>query len=276
MPIIICPNCKSPLHQVERTVKCQNGHSFDFAKQGYLNLLLANQKKTNNPGDNKIMLNAREAFLTKGHYDFLIEGIEASINSLDEFTADKDEIIQLLDLGCGTGFYTRNIFKARNFEKIGVDISKIGIAKAAVKDKKSTYIVGSVFNVPLANNSLDLLLNIFAPLHLEELKRILKPKGYFVKVIPTGDHMREVAELVYEKFIAHKSSIQEEIEADSLFRIVKVENFKKTIFLSDQDLFNFISMTPYLYKFKEGQIESLKELSVTISFEVIIGQYVRA
>jgi 23S rRNA (guanine745-N1)-methyltransferase len=273
MPIIICPNCKSLLHQVEKTLRCQNGHSFDFSKEGYVNLLLANQKKTNNPGDNKKMLNAREAFLSTGHYNFLFENIESTINSFDLFSTANGENIHLLDLGCGTGFYTRNLFKQKNLNKIGIDISKIGIAKASVKDKDSTYIVGSAFNLPIEDNSIDLLINIFAPIHLVELKRVIKPGGYFVKVIPTGDHMKEVAELVYEEFIPHQSSIKEEIESDSMFQICKVKNLKKTIFLSEQDILNFISMTPYLYKFKEEQLEVLKELSVTISFEIIFSTY---
>ena len=273
MSIIICPNCKSLLHQVEKSIRCQNGHSFDFSKGGYINLLLANQKKTNNPGDNKMMLNAREAFLATGHYDFLIENIESTINSFEPFSSSNDGIIHLLDLGCGTGFYTRNIFKQKKLRKIGIDISKIGIAKASVKDKASTYLVGSAFNLPIEDSSIDLLLNIFAPIHLEELKRVLKSDGYFIKVIPTGDHMKEVAELVYEEFIPHQSSIKEDLEANPTFQIVKVEDLKRSIFLSGQDLLNFISMTPYLYKFKQEQLEMLKELSVTISFQIIIGKY---
>ena len=272
MSIIICPNCKSLLHQFEKTVRCENGHSFDFSKEGYINLLLANQKKKNNPGDNKLMLNAREAFLSTGHYDFLIDNIELTINSFDLFSTSTDRMIQLLDLGCGTGFYTRNIFKQNILKKIGIDISKIGIAKASIKDKDSTYLVSSAFNLPVEDNSIDLLLNIFAPIHLEELKRVLKPGGYFIKVIPTGDHMKEVAELVYEEFIPHQSTIKEDLESNSMFQIVKVENLKRTIFLSGQDLHNFISMTPYLYKFKQEKLELLKELSVTISFEIIIGK----
>lgn len=273
MSIIICPNCKSLLHRVEKTVRCQNGHSFDFSKEGYLNLLLANQKKKNNPGDNKIMLNAREAFLSIGHYGFLLDHIEAAVNSLDVFSTADDGIIQLLDLGCGTGFYTRNLFKQKNLNKTGIDISKIGIAKASIKDKDSTYLVGSAFNLPIEDDSIDLLLNIFSPIDLGELKRVLKPGGYFIKVIPTGDHMKEVAELVYEEFIPHQSSIKEDIESSSMLQIIKVENLKKTIFLSEQDLLNFISMTPYLYKFKQEQLEVLKELSVTISFEIIMSKY---
>ena len=158
-------------------------------------------------------------------------------------------------------------------KKIGIDISKIGIAKAAVKDKYSTYIVGSAFNLPIEDNSVDFLLNIFAPIDLEQVKRVLKSGGYFIKVIPCGDHMKEVAELVYEKFIPHQSSIKNDLESNSMFQIIKVEKLKETIFLAEQDLLNFISMTPYLYKFREEQFELLKELSVTISFEIIIGKY---
>lgn len=273
MSIITCPNCKSLLHPFEKTVKCQNGHSFDRSKEGYINLLLANQKKKNNPGDNKIMANAREAFLSTGQYDFLLDHIETTIDSFDLFsTVDKD-IFHLLDLGCGTGFYTRNLFKPKKIKRIGIDISKVGIAKASIKDKDSIYIVGSVFNLAIADDAVDLLINIFSPMDLEELKRVLKPEGYFIKVVPTGDHMKEIAELVYDQFIPHQSSIKEEIEANAMLKIVKVENLKKNISLAGQDLLNFVSMTPYLYKFKEGQLELLKELSVTISFEVIIGKY---
>lgn len=273
MSIIICPNCKSLLQPIEKTLKCDNGHSFDFSKGGYINLLLANQKRKNNPGDNKIMLNARDEFLAKGHYDFLIESIEAMINSLDLFSFSNNEITNLLDVGCGTGYYTRNIFEKKEIKKIGIDISKIGIAKASKKDKTSTYLVGSAFNLPIQDSTVDLLLNIFAPIHLEELKRVLKSGGFFIKVIPTGDHMREVAELVYEEFIPHESSIKEELESNSDFQIVKVENLKKSISLTGNDLNNFISMTPYLYKFKQEQLDSLKDLSVTISFKIIIGKY---
>lgn len=272
MSIIICPNCKSLLYQYGKTLKCENNHSFDFAKEGYINLLLPNQKKKNNPGDNKIMLNARDEFLATGHYDFLIEKIETAINSLNLFSFSNNELTHLLDLGCGTGYYTRNIFKEKNIKKTGIDISKIGIAKASKKDKTSTYIVGSAFNLPIASNSIDLLLNIFAPIHLDELERVLKLRGYFIKVIPIGNHMREVAELVYENFIPHQSSFQKEIELNSKFEIIKTKDLKKILFLSGQELRNFITMTPYFYKFKKEEMESLEELSVTISFQIIIGK----
>jgi len=273
MSIIICPNCKSLLQQFERTLKCPNGHSFDFSKQGYVNLLLANQKKKISPGDNKIMLDARAAFLSAGYYDFLLNHIESIIDSIKIFSSSNDGVLQLLDLGCGTGYYTQNLFEQKSLNKTGIDISKIGIAKAATNDKNSTYIVGSVFNLPIRDESVDLALNIFAPVCLDELKRVLKPNGYFIKIIPTGDHMKEVAEQVYEEFIPHQSLIKEEIVSDASFRIIKIKELKRNIVLSEQDLINFITMTPYLYKFKKEQLKQLKELSVTVSFEMIICKW---
>jgi len=241
-----------------------------MAKQGYVNLLLANKKNTSSPGDNKEMVEAREAFLSTGHYDFLIDGIESGVSSLDIAITDESH---LLDVGCGSGYYTRNLFKDQPISKVGLDISKIAIAKAAVKDKTSSYIVGSAFDLPIANNSVDLLLNIFSPIDLDELMRVLKLGGFFIKVVPIGDHMKEVAELVYKEFTPHTTSIKSELELSGKFKIVQSYNLKNTISLKAQNLHDFISMTPYLYKFEKGQLASLMVLSISISFEVIIAQY---
>jgi len=252
-------------------MRCENSHCFDLAKQGYVNLLLANKKSKQHPGDNKEMIAAREAFLSTGHYDFLIQGIETAMESLELPAADDD--IDLLDIGCGSGYYTRNIFKEKTIDKVGLDISKVAVTKAAAKDKQAFYAVGSAFDLPIADNSVDLVLNIFSPIDLEELKRVLKPGGYFIKVVPTGDHMKEVAELVYKEVTPHESAIMVEIEAHAMFKVVYTENLKTTITLVEQNLHDFISMTPYLYKFEKGQLASLMTLSISISFELIICQF---
>jgi 23S rRNA (guanine745-N1)-methyltransferase len=272
MSIIICPNCKSVLNKNEKTLQCLNGHSFDIAKEGYTNLLLPNQKKSLDPGDNKAMMNARESFLDIGHYDFLIEFIESSLFSFEDKTIDKNR--NLIDLGCGTGYYTRKILREQNINKIGVDISKAGISKAAKLDRSSKYIISSIFNLPIEDYSVDIVLNIFSPVSIPEVKRILKPGGYFIKVVPAENHMREIASLVYEKVIPHSSSFETDISNYSEFSVVKTQDLEKSILLTGDDLYNQISMTPYLYKFQDGELEKLKALKVTISFKVIIIQTV--
>jgi len=273
MSIINCPNCKSTLKQFDKMLQCQNGHSFDYSKEGYINLLLANQKRKLNPGDNKEMMNAREAFLSTGHFNFLIDFIEASINSLNVNSRTKTETTYLLDLGCGSGYYTRSLFRNSKINKIGIDISKAGISKASKNDKNSIYIVGSVYDLPIEDRSVEIVLNIFSPVSIDEVKRVLKPGGYFLKVVPAEDHMKEIATLIYDSFIPHKSSIETDIALNSDLQIIKVEKLEKVIVLSDKNLHNLISMTPYLYKFERGELEKLEEMSITISFKIIIAQY---
>lgn len=266
MSIIICPNCKSILQKLDKTVRCNNGHSFDVSKDGYINLLLPHQKKKLNPGDNKIMMNAREAFLSTGHYDFLIDRINNSIASLKL----NDVPLHLLDIGCGTGYYTRKIFKSIPIEKIGLDISKQGITKASKKDKEATYIVGSAFDIPIQSGSVDIAMSIFSPIQIQEILRVLKKDGIFIKVIPILDHMKEVADLVYDNVTPHQSSIVDDLKKRD-FKILQNHDITKTITLIALELQNFIKMTPYFYKFKNGCLDDLKELAVTISFRIIIA-----
>jgi len=271
MSIIICPNCKSILQRLDKTVRCDKGHSFDVSKDGYINLLLPHQKKKLNPGDNKIMMNAREAFLSTGHYDLLIDQINKSIESL------KTEHVPLhfLDIGCGTGYYTRQILKNDPLTKIGLDISKQGITKASKKDKEATYIVGSAFDIPIQLESVDIAMSIFSPIQIQEVHRVLKKDGIIIKVIPSQDHMKEVAALIYDKLAPHDSSIITDLEKNG-FKIISEHTIDNKVSLKDQILHSFIRMTPYLYKFKEGAIEELKELSVSLSFKIIIAEKIES
>jgi 23S rRNA (guanine745-N1)-methyltransferase len=271
MSTLSCPNCQSILQRREKVFNCQNGHSFDVAKDGYINLLLPNQKKKPNPGDNKIMMNARETFLSKGHYDFLIDFIESSIKSNHKSSDTLTNKTNLIDLGCGTGYYTRNLFRESEVNKIGIDISKSGVSIASRKDKYSTYVVSSIFDIPIADNTIDTIVNIFSPLSIDEVKRVLKPGGYFYKVIPAEDHMNEIASLVYDEFIPHQSSVETDLSNDSELQIIKVEKLEQKLTFADENLYNLIAMTPYLYKFDKDILDQLKELLVTISFKVIIA-----
>ncbi|MBR4485343.1 MAG: SAM-dependent methyltransferase, partial [Erysipelotrichaceae bacterium] len=88
---ILCPVCKNILHKSDKFYSCENRHSFDIAKEGYLNLNLKNSQKS---GDNAEMIKARKAFLEKDYYSFLREEVDKYIKTDDE----------LLDLACGEGY----------------------------------------------------------------------------------------------------------------------------------------------------------------------------
>ena len=117
---MICPNCKQKLIKIDNSYKCSNKHSFDISKQGYVNLLL----NSKNSGDNKEMINARYEFLKKGYFDNLLTSISSIIKSLN--------ITNILDIGCGEGYYDRGIKEQTNVNITGLDISIIVLASTSV------------------------------------------------------------------------------------------------------------------------------------------------
>ena len=180
---IICPICKSDLKLDSKTALCHNGHSFDRAKSGYLNLLL-NHKQS---GDNELMINARNNILEKGYFKPLLDKIIAILK-----TYNLDSI---LDVGSGEGYYSRHIYESLKVPVYGIDISKYACLKASKLSKDVMYIVASNYDMPFNDNAFDATVNIFAP-HSPELMRI--SRKLILKVVPNSYHLWELKELLYD------------------------------------------------------------------------------
>lgn len=250
---IICPICKQELIKKDKSYICENGHCFDIAKEGYLNL---NCKNSQNTGDEKDMINARRDFLNKGYYNFLRESVDSLINEDDS----------LLDLACGEGYYT-SYFKAK--DKIGVDLSKTGLKIAAKKDKSTLYLLNNIFNNPLNDKSLDIIVTIFAPIAKQEIKRLLKDDGKFILVKPNVNHLFELKKAVYD------NPYQNEIENTEIEGLVleKEINVKDHALLNNEDINNLFKMTPYYHTTSQkdkDKLKSINELDVNFDFLIDI------
>jgi len=79
MPTLKCPSCEQVLRLAGNSWHCDNGHQFDRAKRGYTNLLLAQQRRSRSPGDDKAMVQARTAFLELGRYQPLADALLAHL-----------------------------------------------------------------------------------------------------------------------------------------------------------------------------------------------------
>ena len=251
---ILCPVCKNILHKSDKFYSCENRHSFDIAKEGYLNLNLKNSQKS---GDNAEMIKARKAFLEKDYYSFLREEVDKYIKTDDE----------LLDLACGEGYYT-SYFKARN--KIGIDLSKTGLKIASKADKTTTYLLCSIFHTPLQDSSADVILTIFAPVAKEEIIRILKDDGIFILVRPDRDHLFELKEKIYEH------PYYNEVEKFSFFGLTTYKQIpiRKTMTVRKEDLNNLFMMTPYYNTTSNADKEKLKDLDdLPVTFSFLIDIY---
>ena len=149
---LICPLCQQPLLSGSRQWVCANGHSYDQARQGYLNLLLVQHKKSRQPGDTPTMLACRQAFLDAGHYQPVSDRIGELLGAAGPH--------QLLDMGCGEGYYTARLQQQLPECAIGgMDISKDAIIKACRRGREIQWLVGSTARLPVADASLDAALS---------------------------------------------------------------------------------------------------------------------
>ena len=259
-----CPVCHETIEKAnEKTYLCKNNHSFDISKKGYVNFLLCQNMRSKLPGDNKEMVTARELFLSKGYYSEFLKKLKEII---DEYQPKK-----ILDAGCGEGYYTNGIYTSDR-AIIGIDISKSALQKAAPKNRSITYIAASLFDLPVQNNSVDLLFSLFAPYAGEEFYRVLKKDGIMILGIPGADHLFELKSVIYDT--PYKNQVKEyQLENFSFLESKKLHT--KIKLQTKEDILNLFQMTPYYYRTKKEDLEkiyALEQFEVTISFELLIYQ----
>lgn len=262
--MLICPKCKEKLNIEGRSYICPNKHCFDTAKSGYVNLLLANQMNSALPGDNKLMVQARKAFLDKGYYFPLAEKL---CETVSRYAFDK---CRILDAGCGEGYYTEKVASACPYaEIVGIDISKNAADYAARRTKSVKFAVASVFHLPVADESCDIVSTLFAPYCGEEFLRVLKNGGVMVMVIPSERHLWQLKCAVYDEPYLNEVK---DFALDG-FELLSRETVTGEITLPcTEDITALFSMTPYYYKTGiEGQqrLSRLETLTTEIGFEVL-------
>lgn len=257
-----CPICQSAMSQIENSVKCDHNHQFDFAKEGYVNLLPVQFKKSLNPGDDKEMVLARRRFLELGHYEFL------RLHLLNVITKVSPKTI--VDLGCGEGYYTSFIALESGAKEVyGVDISKDAIKYSAKRSKLVHYSVATNSRTPFADEQFDVILNVFAPLVGKECKRILNEQGLIISAAPGEQHLLELKQAIYDQVELHDAA-----KVPDGFKLQSSENISQTVTLkSNDEVIDLLNMTPFGWKIVPEKKQTLlenKTFSVTLSFDINI------
>lgn len=248
-----CPICNEELIRNGKTVQCIHHHSFDVAKQGYINLSTSQKK---NQGDNAMMVKARSAFLEHGYYDFLRNRISQIIK--------EHNCKNLIDAGCGQGHYTKAFSEAVN-QCVGMDLSKDAIIYAAKKDKNSLYLVSSIFDMPIVSGWADCVTSIFVPSADQEIHRVLKENGIWITVGPGPMHVYELKEVMYEH------PYKNEIPDNDYSGFEKIHQEIITQKHLVEDCMALLDMTPYRYKSSKEAVERVSQLKTAeITFEFVI------
>jgi len=230
--VLACPVCRSALAVEPNRLACAQGHHFDRAKEGYVNLLGPKESRGREHGDDAMMIAARRRFLRAGHYDFLVDALREVTTRLDVDAA--------LDIGCGEGHFTTALQAA---DRVGVDLSRSGIRLAARADHDALYAVANAASLPIVDGGVALAVVVMGPVFPDELARVLRPDGRAVIVVPGASHLSEVRRRLYPEYRAHDEEVL--LQRDERFEVVAQARAGSDIVVGGAALADLLAMTPY-------------------------------
>lgn len=261
--MLVCPVCGNKLTKTERLYMCEKSHSFDIAKEGYVNLLTGKHKAGELIGDNRDMARARRTFLEKGYYDFLA----------DELCKYIKQDNKLLDISCGEGYYTDYMSRKTRADVSGFDISKEMIRLAAKKYKDVEFFVANIARIPVESESVDVAVQICAPFSEKEFARILRKDGILLSVVPGKRHLWGLKELLYEKPYENN---EDTTEYECLKKAESVTVNATVTLMGQEEIMSLFAMTPYYYKTGEKDRQKLENAkSLTTELEFVIRKFVK-
>ena len=273
---LCCPIDGDAMQRTDQQWRCPNGHSFDIARQGYINLLPVQHKKSKDPGDSKEMVNARKQFLDTGLYQPIADGI----NQLLSATLGQPSSLSLLDAGCGDGYYLNALVNSLDdgecaITATGLDISKWALRCCLQRSRTLNGIVASNRNIPLPSASQDLLICAFGFPVYSEFSRLLRSGGWYLQVDSGPDHLLEMRERLYAELRRSDApSIQQaEQHIGPIHSHVRVR--QQTRPLERRELEKLLQMTPHNYRASAEARQALLDnapLSLTLDVELRLLQ----
>jgi 23S rRNA (guanine745-N1)-methyltransferase len=275
--IFACPICHSSMRVLEsKSLICSNHHTFDFAKQGYINFTSHSVKTKYG----KELFEARRKLITEGaFYNPLIQKIAKIIN---EHVVETNETISILDTGCGEGSHLSNIcgIVRSDFFKsvvgVGIDISKEGIMVASKNYSDKIWAVADLANTPFKNKQFDVILNILSPSNYAEFNRLLKSDGLVIKIVPQRGYLKELREYLFPKPEKQKYSNEEIVERfNESFQFVDSLRLSYTMILNKSVIEWLVLMTPLTWTATKERVKSFlnkDSTQITVDLEILIGK----
>lgn len=260
-----CPLCAQALTKQERVYVCPGGHSFDVARQGYVNLLPVQQKRSLQPGDTKEQVLSRRIFLDAGFYAPIAQ-------ALCDLAARHGCTGPILDIGCGEGYYSTRLAKALDAELIGLDISKEAVRWAAGRHKDALWLCASAAHLPIEDSSAGLVTSLFALTMPEEFKRVLRPDGAFIQVLAAEDHLLNLKSIIYPTLTHKEKQTAPQVPG---FRLLESRPLRFSFTVEGEQVQNLLSMTPHVYRIgKEGAERLRRTEMLTDTASCVLNLYI--
>ena len=261
-----CPICQENLTLVESSLKCNNRHSFDLAKFGYVNLAPQIKQSANYDKEN---FQNRQQILEAGFY-------QAILDAVSDLLASSKTTTTILDIGCGEGFYSRKLQESHSEKTFyAFDISKDSVQIAAKSEPNwaVNWFVGDLARLPIKDASMDILLDIFSPANYGEFHRVLSKDGILIKVIPTKNHLKEIRQKVQDQ-LTNKDYSNQDIKEhfQERFTILSSQTASLTKTITANQLQALLSMTPLLFHIDQTKIDWSQLTEITIEAEILVGK----
>ena len=259
---LICPICQLPLFCEGRSLRCGRNHSFDVARQGYVNLLPVQQKRSLHPGDTREQVLSRREFLESGAYGPIVEAVKA---------AAEGHAGPILDVGCGEGWYAVQVADHLGAELTGLDISKEAVRCAAAKYKGHRWICGTAAHLPIPDDSVGVLMSMFALTMPLEFSRVLKKDGIFIQVLAAQDHLMGLKSIIYPEILLKEKDSVPTLEG---FELVSSTPVRFEFTVEGPQIANLLSMTPHFWRISAEGAKRLKETqTLTDTASCVVNVY---
>jgi 23S rRNA (guanine745-N1)-methyltransferase len=253
--VLLCPVCDCGLALAEGSLRCATGHSFDIARQAYVNLLPGGT--STGTADTAEMVRCRAEFLAAGHYAPLASAIASRA---------RDGLV--LDAGAGTGHYLAAVLdQAGGAFGLALDLSKYAARRAAKAHPRAMAAVADSWGrLPVADEAASLVLNVFAPRNGPEFHRVLRPDGTLLVVTPTGRHLAELVSRL--DLLNVDAAKQDRLDAAlaGWFEPLGAREVEFGLTLPEADVRNLVLMGPSAHHLSpEDLAERLAPLSFPVS-----------
>lgn len=258
--VLRCPLCGGTFRQENGALQCARGHSFDLAREGYVNLLCGS-KSGDKTGDDKYAARSRRDFLNKGYYAPLRDALCALFDGKSG---------TVLDICCGEGYYTDALARMEGMEVYGFDLSR-EMVRLAAKRGHARCFVANMAHIPVADASFDHAVHLFAPFKETEFVRVLRNGGTLYSVIPGRAHLYGLKQAVYDTAYYN----DEQLPHTERLRLLGVERVAAQIELDDaSDIYSMFRMTPYYFHTAQADREKLHACShLSTQIEFLIASY---
>jgi len=262
--------------------RCASGHTYDLARQGYLNVLPVQFKPSRAPGDSREMVAARSAVLETGLFEPLAAELVNVCRESSLLAHPQAEPALIIDAGCGDGYYSHYLLSRLAEDGaetpvlfLGADISRPAILAASKRSHEIGWVVANNTQLPVLAGRADCILSVFGFEAWNAWATLQNPQQLVVTVDAGPNHLLELRQILYERVQRHVEPVAPEIDAG--YQMLERRPLRWTHEVNDSTLsLNLIAMTPHIHRATPSAIRSLQMTPATeVTFDVVIRIYRR-